>query len=99
MLDGYMQSFRYALSAYARSQGLRVPTDRGDLNAGLVAVLSLWHPDPEYFYDCEYYGSPKDFEPSSLVVALLHNELRTFWPARPDLARRLVSGFSPASID
>jgi DNA gyrase subunit B len=90
MLDSYMPVFHYALSAHARAHGLYVPTG-ANLNAGLVAVLSLWHPNPEFFDDCEYYGHVEDFEPSSLVVSTLHNELRTFWPARPDLARRLLS--------
>ena len=90
ILDSYMPSFHYALSAHARAHGLHVPTG-ANLNAGLVAVLSLWHPNPEFFDDCEYYRPVEDFEPSSLVVSTLHNELRTFWPARPDLARRLLS--------
>jgi DNA gyrase/topoisomerase IV subunit B len=90
LLSGLTQAFGQALRSHARRQGMRrISTcNPSSWNAGLVATLSFWHPDP----DCleEWPGKWFDFRAAPAVVSMLHNELRTFWEARPDLAQRLI---------
>ena len=91
-LSGFKSALTRALNQYCKEKNLIKETDVGisgeDVREGLVAVVSVWIPDPQF--EGQTKTKLGNSEVEGLVASIVNDGLSTFFAENPSVANKIV---------
>jgi DNA gyrase subunit B len=91
-LAGFRSALTRAINQYGKTNNLFKPKDPSlsgdDVREGLVAVISLLHPDPKFESQTKVKLLSPEVE--SIVSSATYESLMTFFDGNPNIAKRII---------